>query len=204
LVLYADQQRRIADQQKQIADQEIRAREAIAGLNVNLTRQRAELKTSLTEADRRLAALHCERGLTEFDKGEIGRGLVRLVECWRSAIAADDAGWRHTARISLAAWARQHVTQSKVLSLGEPAEFAAIGPGGRMELFRAGDTARLLDATTGRPIGLPMRHGATISRGEWEVVRPTEGIPGLFPVGIAPSHRLSTHPTALCTSSSAC
>jgi hypothetical protein len=158
LVLYAGQQRRFAAEQT-------RARDAIAELNVDLTRQRAELKASLTEADRRLAALHFERGLAEFDKGETGRGLVRLVECWRSAIAADDAGWRHTARVSLAAWARQHVAPSKVLSLGEPAESVVFGPGGRMVLFLAGDTARLLDTTTGRLIGLPMRHEARIDCG---------------------------------------
>jgi hypothetical protein len=83
---------------------------------------------------------------------------VRLVECWRSAIAADDAGWRHTARISLAAWARQHVAPSRFLSIGEPPGFGVVGPGGRMVLFLTGDTARLLDTTTGRPVGLPMRH----------------------------------------------
>jgi hypothetical protein len=158
LVLYARQQRRIADQQTQIAAEQKTARDAIAGLNVDLTRQRGELKASLTEADRRLAALHFERGLAEFDKGETGRGLVRLVECWRSAIAADDAGWRHTARVSLAAWARHHGAPSRVLSIGEPAEFGIIGPGGRMVLFCGGDTARLLDVSTGRRVGLPMRH----------------------------------------------
>jgi hypothetical protein len=83
LVLYAGQQRRIASQQKQIAAEQTRAREAIAELNVGLTRHRAELKAALTEADRRLAALHFERGLAEFEKGETGRGLLRMVECWR-------------------------------------------------------------------------------------------------------------------------
>jgi hypothetical protein len=158
LVLYAAQQRRFATEQT-------RARVSIAELNVGLTRQRADLRASLTEADRRLAALHFERGLAEFDKGETGRGLVRLVEYWRSAIAADDVGWRHTARASLAAWARQHVAPSKVLSLGEPAESVVFGPGGRMVLFLAADTARLLDTTTGRLIGLPMRHEARIGCG---------------------------------------
>src|SRR5262249_23081519 len=63
-----------------------------------------ELKTSLKESERRLAVLNFERGLNAFDKGEVGLGLCRLIESWRSAVEAGDLDWQRTARANLAAW----------------------------------------------------------------------------------------------------
>jgi len=43
------------------------------------------------------------RAQNAFEKDKIGPGLLRLVQSWRSAIAADDPGWQHAARAGLAA-----------------------------------------------------------------------------------------------------
>jgi hypothetical protein len=64
------------------------------------TRLAAERTAQSLQAQLRLAAVNYQRGQDECEKGEIGVGLLRLVESWRSAIAAGDlaAGWPHAAR----------------------------------------------------------------------------------------------------------
>ena len=49
-----------------------------------------------------LSILDFERGQAAFEKGEIGPGLVWMVECWRSAREAGDLTWQRTARAHLA------------------------------------------------------------------------------------------------------
>jgi tetratricopeptide (TPR) repeat protein len=123
------------------------------------------LQSSLKESQRRLAALSFERGHAACEKGEIGPGLVRLVESWRSAVAADDPGWRHTARASLSAWQRHHPRLRAVFSHARPVWCAALSPVGKAILTGSLDkTARLWDAATGRPLGPPLDHqGGVVS-----------------------------------------
>ena len=64
----------------------------------------------------RLALLNFERGQAACEKGEIGPGLLRLVESWRSAVAAGDPAWQHAARANLAAWQRQYPRLKAVFS----------------------------------------------------------------------------------------
>jgi hypothetical protein len=97
------------------AVEQTKAKDQIKGLANNLQASlnqseslAGRLKASLKESGRRLAALNFERGHAACEKGEMGPGLLRLVESWRSAVAADDPGWRHTARASLSAWQRHY------------------------------------------------------------------------------------------------
>ncbi len=53
---------------------------------------RNESNRRLQESRLRVAALDYERGQDACEKGEIGLGLLRLVESWRSAVAAGDPG----------------------------------------------------------------------------------------------------------------
>jgi hypothetical protein len=81
----------------------------------NLAGEREKL---LIDAKLRLAALHYERGQDSCEEGEIGLGLLRLVESWRAAVATGKPGrdWQHTARISLAHWQRRHPQLQTVCS----------------------------------------------------------------------------------------
>ena len=122
-----------------------------------------ELKTSLKESERRLAALNYERGHTACEKGEMGPGLLRLAESWRLAVAADNPDWRHTARASLSAWQRHYVGPRAIFSHAGAVDYVAFSPDGKTVLTGSRDkTARLWDATTGRPKGAPMTHQGAV------------------------------------------
>jgi hypothetical protein len=143
-----------------------------------------QLKTSLKESHRRLARLDFERAQNAFEKEQIGPGLLHLVQSWRSAIAADDPGWQHTARAELSAWRRQHVEPRKVLHVGGPVIRVAFSPDGKAVLTGTYDgtnrksginvtagIARLWDAATGRPIAAPMQHRSSL----WNVAFSPDG-----------------------------
>ena len=152
------------------AVEQTKAKNQIKGLANNLQSSlnkseslAGELKTSLKESERRLAALNFERGQTACEKGEIGPGLLRLVESWRSAVAADDPGWQHTARASLSAWQRHYARPRAVFSHAGAVDHVAFSPDGKTVLTGSHDkTARLWDAATGRPLGLPMTHQGAV------------------------------------------
>src|SRR5262249_29187846 len=88
-VLYADRQRRFAIDKAEAA----RKISDLAG----------DLKTSLAESNRLLAIRNFERGQAACEQGEIGPGMLWMIECWRSAIEAGDPAWQRAARANLAA-----------------------------------------------------------------------------------------------------
>jgi WD40 repeat protein/tetratricopeptide (TPR) repeat protein len=147
-----------------------RARNRIKGLADDLQsslnrseRLAGDLKTSLTESYRRLARLDFERAQNAFEKEQIGPRLLRLVQSWRSAIAAGDPGWQHAARASLSAWRPQLAEPRIVLHHEGLVTSIAFSPDGKAVLTGSYDnTARLWDAATGRAIGAPMRHQSRI------------------------------------------
>jgi WD40 repeat protein/serine/threonine protein kinase/tetratricopeptide (TPR) repeat protein len=117
-----------------------------------------EREASLKESHRHLAALHFERGQADCERGEVGPGLLRLVEAWRSAVAADDQAWQHAARAGLAAWLGHHARLEGVFTHSRPVHGVAFSPDGKTILTGCEDNvARLWDAA-GRPIGEPLRH----------------------------------------------
>jgi WD40 repeat protein/tetratricopeptide (TPR) repeat protein len=126
----------------------------------------AELKASLEVSGRRLTALaherartHFERGRAACDRGEIGPGLLDLVESWRSAVEAGDPGLAHAARAGLSAWQHQvnrlvrpfpHSTEGSVRCVAFSPDGTTVATGG------TDGTARLWDAATGKLIGSPL------------------------------------------------
>src|SRR5262249_45940650 len=73
-VLYADRQRQFGL--------------AKAESSVKIATLAGDLKTSLTEANRLLAIRNYDRGQAAFEKGEIGPGMLWMIESWRSAVDA--------------------------------------------------------------------------------------------------------------------
>jgi WD40 repeat protein len=91
----------------------------------------------------------------------MGLGLLRLVECWRSAVAAGNPGtaWQRIARTSLSAWQRHHPKLQAVFSHGAKVLSVAFSPDGTTVITASYDgTARLWDASTGRQLGHPLTH----------------------------------------------
>ena len=118
-----------------------------------------ERAASLKDSHRHLADLHFERGQADCERGEIGPGLLRLVEAWRSAVAADDPARQRVARTAVAAWLGHHARLEGVFTHSRPVHGAAFSPDGKTIVTGCEDgTARLWDAATGRAIGGPLIH----------------------------------------------
>jgi WD40 repeat protein/tRNA A-37 threonylcarbamoyl transferase component Bud32 len=145
---------------------------AVAGLSLLYAHRQAldaesirqlagEKVTESLKANLRLAALNYQRGQDECEKGEIGLGLLRLVESWRSAVAAGDLAtdWPHAARANLAAWQRHQPAFHAVFSHAGAVRSIAFSPDGKTLITGSEDqTARLWDAATGQPRGQPLTH----------------------------------------------
>jgi WD40 repeat protein len=141
-----------ANRQHHFAVEEAKATQRIAKLA-------ADLSTSLKESNQRLAAQQLERGLSAFERGETGRGLLWTVESWKSAIAAEDSSWQRAARANLAAWSREYPELRAVFSHTRPIIALAISPDGKTVATGSEDhTARLWNLATWAPIGPPLEH----------------------------------------------
>ncbi len=151
-LLYAEQQTRLAQAKTLYAnEQKDHAREQAQAA--------ASLHDALTQSNRRLAMFDFERGQSAFENGQTGPGLLWMVECWRSAVAAGDPGWQHTARANMAAWQSHDIALKAVFSHQDVVVSMAFSPDGKAVLTGSFDkTARLWDATTGKPIGPPLPH----------------------------------------------
>jgi WD40 repeat protein/tetratricopeptide (TPR) repeat protein len=135
----------------------------ISGLATDLAEDRQSLRKSLSQSNRLLAIRNFERGQAACEKGEIGPGMLWMIESWRSAVAAGDPVWQHAARANLAAWRPHYPRLRMVLSHPMPVLHAAFSPDGRTVISGSMDgTAQLWDAASGQRIGSPLQQG-----GEW-------------------------------------
>jgi WD40 repeat protein/serine/threonine protein kinase/tetratricopeptide (TPR) repeat protein len=155
-VLYADRQRHFAIEQT-------KATQKISGLATDLGRERESLRESLGESNRLLATRNFERGQAACEQGEIGPGMLWMIESWRSAVAANDPAWQHAARANLAAWRPHYPRLKAVLSHTMPVSDAAFSPDSRTVISCSMDgTAQLWDAASGKKLGPLLQVG-----GEW-------------------------------------
>jgi WD40 repeat protein/tetratricopeptide (TPR) repeat protein len=145
------------------ATEQARARDEISGLAFDLGQQREGLRRSLGESNRLLAIRNFDRGRAAFEKGEIGPGLLWMIESWRSAVAAGDPAWQRAARANVAAWRPHYPRLKAILSHMSPVVNAAFSPDSRTVISGSMDgTARLWDAASGHPIGSSLR-----PEGQW-------------------------------------
>jgi WD40 repeat protein/tetratricopeptide (TPR) repeat protein/predicted Ser/Thr protein kinase len=148
------------------ATEQARAKDEITGLATDLGRERERLRKSLSESNRLLAIRNFDRGQAALENGEIGPGLLWMIESWRSAVDAGDLAWQHAARTNLAAWRSHYPRIKAILSHTSPVVTAAFSPDGRTVISGGMDgMAQLWDAASGRRIGSPLR-----VEGQWPVV----------------------------------
>jgi eukaryotic-like serine/threonine-protein kinase len=174
-LLSADRQARLA------ATETLRANEQ-ARYAQDEARAAARLKASLVESNRRLAILNFERGQFAFNRGEIGPGLLWMVETARAATEAGDPDWKHLALASLSSWRSSYPNLRMVLAHGsnltglitvfksgilymyrDRGTEATFSPDGKIILTVEGSKARLWDTSSGQPIGEPLLHVGSIA-----------------------------------------
>jgi WD40 repeat protein/serine/threonine protein kinase len=151
-LLYADRQSRLAEAQTLYANEQNRH----AG---EQARAAANLKTALAHSNRRLALLNFERGRAACDQGQIGQGLLWMVESLRAATEADDLAMKNAALASLSAWRPECTSLKGVFSHDAAIRTVVWSPDGKTLLIGSEDkTARLWDVATCLPIGAPLQH----------------------------------------------
>ena len=108
---------------------------------VNQAEARKESNRRLQESRLRVAALDYERGQDACEKGKLDLGLLRLVQSWRSAVAAGDPGtdWQRIARTNLSAWQRHHPNLQAVFSHGAKVLSVAFSPDGKTVITGSDD-----------------------------------------------------------------
>ena len=168
-----------ADRQARHATEQAEANRRIAGLATNLEKEsgtlkeeRANLRTALSESNRRLAMLDLERGRVAFEKGQVAPGMLWTLESLRMATEAGDEAGKHLALANLSAWRRQLVEPKGLFSHNGNVTSVTFSPDGKTMLTGCWDnTARLWDVATGRPIGKPLAHSYVV----WSVAFSPDG-----------------------------
>ena len=135
----------------------------VQALAADLAKQRESLRASLAESRRILAMHDFDRSQTAFEKGQVGLGLHWMMKTWRSAVDAKDPAWQHVVRRNLSSWSVHLPRLQALLSHEDPVDAAAFSPDGTTILTGGDDfSARFWASDTARPIGLPLRHPATV------------------------------------------
>jgi WD40 repeat protein/tRNA A-37 threonylcarbamoyl transferase component Bud32 len=127
---------------------------AIAEASARHTAEENELRLT-----RLSAGMSITEGVALCEKGQVGRGLLRLVRALELAQRAGDDNLEHDARCNLTAWRPFFVRRRALLPHGDWVAGLAFSPDGRTALTGSRDrTARLWDVATGAPKGGPLRH----------------------------------------------
>jgi WD40 repeat protein len=108
---------------------------------------------------RQSAGMGVTEGVTLCEKGEVGRGLLRLVRALELAERVGDDDLVRAARYNLAAWRPFLVRRRALLPHSHWVVGVAFSPDGKTALTASRDrTARLWDVATGRPLSEPLTH----------------------------------------------
>jgi WD40 repeat protein/serine/threonine protein kinase/tetratricopeptide (TPR) repeat protein len=125
----------------------------------NLAAANTQIRTALSESNRRLAMLNFERGQTAFEKGHVGEGMLWTVASLRMAAEASADDWKHAALANLGAWRRQLPELKQIFPHEQNVYAVAFSRDGKTIVTATNSkTARLWNAATGQPIGQPIEH----------------------------------------------
>jgi WD40 repeat protein/serine/threonine protein kinase/tetratricopeptide (TPR) repeat protein len=114
--------------------------------------QRDEAVDARNVAQRGLASVMLDRGVALAEQGDVGRGLLWMLEAFR-ATPADDAGLARVIRTNLGAWRPYSHTLRQFIERPRPVVRCAFGPDGRRFFTQADDGAvHEWDTETGRLI----------------------------------------------------
>ena len=120
----------------------------------SLREERARLKTALAESRSRTARLDLERGRIACERGEIGVGMLWMLESLRMAREAGDESLQHAALFNLSAWKERHVEPRETFTHDGWVSCAVFSPDGKTIATASQDrTARLWDLATGAAEG---------------------------------------------------
>jgi WD40 repeat protein/tRNA A-37 threonylcarbamoyl transferase component Bud32 len=124
-------------------------------LNTALESEGERTRSALKETNRQLATVALERAQSQHRNGEIGRGLLQLVEAIRFAQEAGDAGLERNARTWIGLWQGEMHRLRSVVRGAEPTEGISVcklafGPGGRTALVAMDRKVRLIETATDR------------------------------------------------------
>ena len=124
--------------------------------------QRQLAEASVTESRDRLARLHLANGLRALEDGDWFGSLLWLTESVRLAGSNSPSEAMHRLRIGTTlAYAPQ---LEQMWFHDGPVNQAVFSPDGRRLATASQDgTARLWDAATGQPVGVPLRHGQPVT-----------------------------------------
>jgi eukaryotic-like serine/threonine-protein kinase len=143
-------------QEKQHAEEEKKKAET-ARKKAEAEKQNAD--AARREAQRQLVVSFIDRGINELEHGDPPPGYGFLIHAYRAASDAPDL--RATIRAVLGAW---DVDSPRVLPHDGQVVAVAFAPDGMKIATASGDnTARLWDAVTGKPLGLPMEHNGGVN-----------------------------------------
>jgi WD40 repeat protein/serine/threonine protein kinase len=128
-----------------------------------LADEASRTKAALRATNAQYANLALERGRNACEQGEVGRGLLWMVESLRSATRCDDAALEHAARVNLASWSGQLAALRAILSHQAGINCVAFSPDGKAILSGSYDrTLRLWDPKTGRQRGRSIEHRGSV------------------------------------------
>jgi tRNA A-37 threonylcarbamoyl transferase component Bud32 len=168
-LLYADRQARLAvverlraAEQIQHAQKDAENAVRISAQSDHLRKRTEDLTISLAELNRRIAEMNLERGQAACQEGQIGLGLLWMVESLRIATLAEDVVWKRVALASLSRWQSLHPRLMGLFDSGSVTTVALTRDGKTVLTsgLNAND-AQLWDTATGLPIGKRIEHPAS-------------------------------------------
>jgi WD40 repeat protein/serine/threonine protein kinase/tetratricopeptide (TPR) repeat protein len=108
------------------------------------------------ESDRRLADVMLDRGIALAEQGEVGEGLVWMLEALRKA-PADAADQTRVIQANLAGWSGLAHSQELLIELPEPSGQCAFCSDGKQVAASIGKSITFWETATGRRLDTPVK-----------------------------------------------